>query len=361
MNSTTHGLRWANSHVSNKNFLKGLLTFILLFIWGVSTAQLNKALVLNGTSDYVEVPNHSALNLSENQTVEVWVRPDTSNSMVILRKGWCNNSNDQYYVGINRGKVVWVWATNGNCDFNSQVESQDSVVQTGICTHIAVVHLADTVRIFVNGRKVKSSLVKGSYSRIRTGQSSLTVGSYRWKGGGYGAYFKGKIDEVRIWKVVRSDIEIDQYKNLAISSGDSNLVMNLTMEDSVNGAGQSVANISFLGTAIDGNTIGTSSSPVTDSSLCVNYDPTSLVNEIRLEALNVYPNPSTGVFNLIDLGENNGFTIDVFDIVGRKAYSEIVRRPTGVLQVDLSDLVSGQYQLIMTGSNVIKRAKIIIE
>ena len=97
----------------------------------------------------------------------------------------------------------------------------------------------------------------------------------------------------------------------------------------------------------------------------MNFGSTILsINEnIFSGKLTVYPNPSTGVFNL-DLVEvkNGDYVISVSNILGDKVYSEVrnVNNTTSAV-LDLSDLSSGIYMLNVQNDNSSISRKIIIE
>ncbi|MBO6518055.1 MAG: T9SS type A sorting domain-containing protein [Bacteroidia bacterium] len=233
-----------------------------------SYSQINYTMQFDGGLSYVEVGHNSNLNIAEDQTVELWVRPDTSRQMILLRKGWCNYSRDGYSLAVVNGRVKWVWATNGNCDYNGHVQSMDSVIPNGKCSHIAVVHTKDTVRIYVNGKRVRTELISGRFSKINLNNEKLTIGSYRFKGGSYGVSAKGLIDEVRIWNEARSASKIAGSRFTRLSGKDSNLIAYYPMEDSIVGSNKKVTNASYLGNVLDGLTVSNNNWPRRDTS-CV--------------------------------------------------------------------------------------------
>ena len=292
--------------------------FVLICV--CSTAQINRTLALNGTTDYVKVPNSSHLDIDSTQTIEVWIKSNSMGSTgVIVRKGWCNSSDESYYLGVKNGKVVWVWGTTGNCNNNSQVESSDSVISNGVCTHIAVVHTADTVNIYINGLEVATTKIKGFYSPINSSNSPLTIGTYRYKSGSYGSNFNGSIDELRIWKTARTQAEIRNMHLQAIQTADTNLIVYFQMEDSVLGAGRRIVNTSFLDSLLDGTTIGTVSSPSTDSSCyilnsdtCLYTDTTNYIVFDTVQ-LSLYDTLYTVIFDTTQVTLFDTTTIMAFD------------------------------------------------
>jgi hypothetical protein len=85
---------------------------------------------------------------------------------------------------------------------------------------------------------------------------------------------------------------------------------------------------------------------------CITLEEGVGLNENNLVGLNVYPNPSNGVFN-IEMPQNIGnVSLEVFDVSGRIVLSEVLVKP----QFDLSSFPAGIYiyRLGMTNGNSIQ-------
>ena len=94
--------------------------------------------------------------------------------------------------------------------------------------------------------------------------------------------------------------------------------------------------------------------------LRMNFDPSTAVSisEVKQDIFNVYPNPTTGVFNL-DLNNNKSYNISIFNSLGQKVYNNVTNSMSMV--VDLSELESGIYTIELENSDVIFTERIIIE
>ena len=94
--------------------------------------------------------------------------------------------------------------------------------------------------------------------------------------------------------------------------------------------------------------------------LRMNFDPSTAVSisEVKQDIFNVYPNPTTGVFNL-DLNNNKSYNISIFNSLGQKVYNNVTNSMSIV--VDLSELESGIYTIELENSDVIFTERIIIE
>jgi len=92
----------------------------------------------------------------------------------------------------------------------------------------------------------------------------------------------------------------------------------------------------------------------------------SLINEFKLSAtaisendltaLNVYPNPSTGVFNINGLSSNVKMTVS--NAQGQELYSKLV---TGNTQLDLSSQPKGIYFIKFVNDNSLRVEKVVIK
>ncbi len=98
----------------------------------------------------------------------------------------------------------------------------------------------------------------------------------------------------------------------------------------------------------------------TDTSSVVSVTATALENEIYSQEVKVYPNPSTGIFNItIDRKIEGNSVVKVFDNVGKEVVSSVVSGSqfNSGYELNLSHVASGVYTVqIQTGdSKVVKR------
>jgi hypothetical protein len=328
--------------------------FALLLTYSSVCFCQNHALQLNGTSEYINVPDHDSLDISENQTLEALVKlSSTQNLNVIARKGWCNGSDEGYYLGVKNGKIIWLWAERGNCDYNSIAESTDSVIPNDICTHIAIVHKADTVLMYVDGIKVKSTLIKGKYSKIRNSSSSMTVGAYQWKPGGYGAYLNGTLDEFRIWNMERSATQIATFRNQELNGTENGLVLYFPMNDTISGRQVQIKNISDIGSPLNGQMIGlTQPNPMVRGCRLLS-SPTGFKPVLA----RAYPNPAHDAVWIETIELNNDAVIRLTDSKGAMIMTS--RTTNGNRHwINLESYDSGIYVITIQSDKQLYTAKI---
>jgi PKD repeat protein len=207
-NSTKAGL------VAAYNFNAGSGTTILdasgtnnkgTFGTGVTWTTQGKfgaGLLFDGTSGKVTIPDSASLRLSTAMTLEAWVKPSTVDGKWrdVIYKG-----NDNYYLSAsstNGGKPA------GRAGLNKLYGP--ATLPINAWTHIATTYDGTTLRFYVNGGQVSSAGVSGG---ITTSANPLQIGGDAI----YGQYFRGVIDEVRIYSRALSPLEIQTDMNTPIA------------------------------------------------------------------------------------------------------------------------------------------------
>ncbi|MFX0167246.1 MAG: DUF2341 domain-containing protein, partial [Candidatus Hodarchaeota archaeon] len=157
--------------------------------------KIDGSLNFNGANDYINFGNDSSLDITENITIEHWIKGnDFSNDPDTLTKGTYQESYS-----------VWIWA-DGTVTFelNNQIFNSTNAISTGVWNYIACMYDGSTRIIFINGTEDNS----GPYSTpIEIVSGDLTISSNSWS-------FNGLIDEIRISNIVRSPYWMKtQYNN----------------------------------------------------------------------------------------------------------------------------------------------------
>lgn len=178
--------------------------------WGPGKA--GNALSLDGQSGYLEVPNSASLSFPDTAiTLEAWVKPAEQYYNTVIAKGSYNyliEFTEGLYPGIILSGVTFD-STAPNY-WGRLMILQD--VPADQWTHVAVTYSQPTgLRVYFNGQLVYEGPGSG---HISTGTLPLRIGAR--VDSAYTEYFKGQIDEVRIWYIVRSqsDISTNMTKEL---------------------------------------------------------------------------------------------------------------------------------------------------
>ncbi|MBI1296368.1 PQQ-binding-like beta-propeller repeat protein [bacterium] len=167
-----------------------------------------RSAIFNGTNAYVEVSPTAALHPTDEITIEAWVwRDDVARCETVLGKDF----QTSYWLGFCSGKVRFYRAGIGtNVDSTSGVPARR-------WAHVAVTYDGSNVRFYIDGALDRSVAVTGSLT-----SNTLALGIGADLGASFpDYYYKGLLDEVRLWNVARSqaDIQADMYSEVDFRTG----------------------------------------------------------------------------------------------------------------------------------------------
>ena len=173
-----------------------------------TAGKFGGALVFNGTSGLVTIPNSASLQLTTGMTLEAWVNPSvvTSAWRDVIYKG-----NDNYYLegtSDNGGRP----GAGGTFGGAGTVTYGTAALAANTWTHLAVTYDRVTLRLYVNGAQVSSLARTGN---IATSTNPLQIGGDSL----FGQFFQGMIDEVRVYNVALTRGQIQTDMNTAVGGG----------------------------------------------------------------------------------------------------------------------------------------------
>ena len=176
--------------------------------WSAS-GKYGAALSFNGTNARVNIPNSASLQLTSAMTLEAWVNPSTVTAAWrdVIYKG-----NDNYYL---EGTSDRGGKPDGGGTFagaNADALST-AALAANKWSYLAVTYDGSALRLYVNGTQVGSQARTGA---ITSSTSQLQIGGDNI----YGQYFKGLIDEVRVYNTALSAaaIQTDMITPVSASS-----------------------------------------------------------------------------------------------------------------------------------------------
>jgi hypothetical protein len=174
------------------------------------------ALNLDGSNDYVQSTYSTALNITTNLTMELWIYPTkNSGTQNVISKS--SSSQNVSYIfprtddGWNTFSAYFTFNGTGWTIVNTPYTSLNS------WHHVAMTYDGSNVRIYMDGTLVKTQAASGS---ITTNTNPLYIGNQN----GYPEFYGGSVDEVRIWNVVRSQAQIQANMNNELTGSESGLV-----------------------------------------------------------------------------------------------------------------------------------------
>ncbi|MCI0641905.1 MAG: PKD domain-containing protein [Gemmataceae bacterium] len=176
-----------------------------------STAQSGQSLYFNGVDATVRIADSASLDLTNGMTLEAWIRPkDISNwRSVLLKEGDQTLSYGLYANGDGaRKNTPALYAYNGE-SFNALRGT--STIRTGRWTHLAGTYDGSTLRLYVNGVLVGTRAVTGN---LIVSNGALTIGGNSV----WGEFFKGNIDDVRVYNRALTQSEIQTDMNTPVQA-----------------------------------------------------------------------------------------------------------------------------------------------
>ncbi|HET7153481.1 MAG TPA: LamG-like jellyroll fold domain-containing protein [Candidatus Kapabacteria bacterium] len=366
-------------------------------------AHKGNALQFDGVFDHVQLP---VIDLSKGTgfTVEVWVnvtdiafsqyqnivRQSGGDSTTEGLPNWLleflNGESSALAFGVHAGGVF------------SQIVYPLTPDFAGNWHHIAGTYDGAFLRLYVDGALVDSTQFTGSLDFI---------GAYNSIGSNANVieFYKGQIDEVRLWDVARTRAQIRQAMYSAIGPNEVHLKAEWAMDDCSGTTVSDITGDGYDGTLTDtAMRVAPSGSPVkpfyiwnpatgldpawgdtiyadpqktttyTVSALGANCTSLEGVQTIIVEncdgvneqiyspkspALFVYPNPAHGAINVqYNAGVITDLTIRLVNVLGETVYSESYSRFFGAYNrnVDVSNLSSGTYYLqVMTDQGTVSK------
>jgi len=204
---------------------------------GASIAN-NFALNFDGTNDYVSLDmSYSSSGAISKLTVEAWV--NTSENISGTWDNWAiiDFDRSEYYNLYITGKGQVGFSTTGsNKSTNDFYSGSSNVVNDGQWHHITAVFDGNDKIIYINGVEVAREKNPHGGRSIGSGKTRFGIigdGSeaVSYNGGRNNIYYKGSVDELRIWNVVRTPAEIQANMNFILSGLEAGLVAYYDMEE----------------------------------------------------------------------------------------------------------------------------------
>ncbi len=203
---------------------KVLLIFIIFL--GMQLFAQNRQLEYDGgsdgTRDFCAVPDGLSLLAGDNTfTVELWVNIDehvgSGGTVLVGAPSWST-----FFFWVDQNNAAVYSMGNGS----NVVRTQNSVVSLDTWTHIAFVKAGTSAGdgiIYINGTAATMANDTPGSSNGFTGNRDLEFGIYNASGSNPRP-LRGRMDDLRIWNVARSQSQIDNNKDSELTGSESGLV-----------------------------------------------------------------------------------------------------------------------------------------
>jgi hypothetical protein len=173
-----------------------------------AAGRTGSALNFNGTSNVVTVADSASLDLTTGMTIEAWVNATAQPSgwRSIASKETTNNIVYYLHASTQGGNRP---GTGGLFNNLEQGLSGGTRLAANTWVHLAATYDGTTQRLFVNGTQVAS--------RAQTGPMNVSSGALRIGGNVvFGEYFRGRIDDLRIYNRALAAAEITSDMNTPV-------------------------------------------------------------------------------------------------------------------------------------------------
>ena len=178
----------------------------------VTTGKFGKALSFDGVNDWVTIADTSALDLTTDMTLEAWVYPTATPTTwsTVLLKEQPGALVYALYAGspANRPSVQFNVGTSSS---GERILSGPAALPLNTWSHLAGTYDGITLRLYINGVLKSSQVATGI---IRTSSNPLRIGG----NGVWGEFFKGRIDDVRIYNRALTASAIQTDMNTPVGS-----------------------------------------------------------------------------------------------------------------------------------------------
>ena len=182
---------------------------------------LGNSLSFDGNGNQVLIPKISDYQFSNTFTVEAWIKPLQPDNY----EGFLNLAIDNgatkagfgfvYYA---TGWRFYIETSETSFDYSSMPVASAAVDQW---THLAATYNGSELIYYKNGNAISTTEVSGDLEWLGS-PNNLTFGAFTKDG--VSGYYKGKIDEVRLWNIARSGQQIKASRAIALGGDEEGLV-----------------------------------------------------------------------------------------------------------------------------------------
>jgi hypothetical protein len=298
------------------------------------TSDDDFAMHFDGEDDFVEIASHPSLNVAEQFTIEFWLKtndPYQSWTRILEKGSW-----DEYYIGFygTHGKIHGALRTdvgNSETSMTIPIGPSNNAISPNSWYHIAATFDGAKAKLFINGIEQTEKNVTVSPRDLTR---DLIIGAVKRAASSWGyiyeSNFKGTLDELRIWNIPRSSVQILDNMYQSIEPDETGLVACYSFNE---GSGQTLhdhspyANHGRLGLTPnedDSDPIWVPSDrPLSNKSLekPVATETESIVDEYAL--LQNYPNPFNSETTIAytvpsTISQSKTVKLEIYDLTGRR-------------------------------------------
>ncbi|MEP0009761.1 MAG: LamG-like jellyroll fold domain-containing protein, partial [Balneola sp.] len=174
------------------------------------------ALKFDGVNDYIAVAHNDVLNVDK-YTMELWFKWNNSGAAVEFLAGKAG-SQFEIHLGGSSNAIRYIPHS------GMFVDSPAEAITPGEWTHLAVLYDpgSSTAKMYINGVDINATKSSTNFATLVSSTAEFNIGRRQVN---RTLYFTGEMDEIRIWKTIRTPQQIVDGMNGTIPSGfDTDLV-----------------------------------------------------------------------------------------------------------------------------------------
>ncbi len=305
------------------------------------------AVKLDGVDDHIDCGARSALRVNQNFTIEAWVKPELEAGYPFSYMTKTATSVNGYAMGYYNGKFRFVIQT-ANILIGEVDNMPGAVLPLNEWSHVACTFDGMVAKMYVNGVLAESKTLATSAASIIWSSNPTAIYIGKCENSDGTQFFKGSVDDVRIWKTVRTESQIESYRNVKLLGTESNLGAYWNLDDGTGTAANEGTANNYDGVLKNG------AAWVTTNNACFGVS----VQEINgnQHSLVIFPNPANETIS-IDAKITEPIIVTIFDVAGKIV--AIHQLESSNNPIDISTLKSGVYFVQIQNSKLLETSKFI--
>ncbi|MDD2412129.1 MAG: T9SS type A sorting domain-containing protein [Bacteroidales bacterium] len=305
------------------------------------------AIKFDGTDDYVDFGNRSVLRFQSGFTVEAWINPHEERGYPISFMNLTSTVKNGYGFGYENGKLRFLIQPL-SMPVADWSDLPGAVLPLNEWSHVAATYDGKAVKFYLNGNLVESKTISTNVQSITwsTLPTGLYAGRYMATNPAEASYFKGVIDEIRLWKTVRTPSEITNNYMTKMIGTETNLAAYWNFNEGEGTIAHDLGPNNYNGNLKNGPVW------VPSSTSCwgVGIDEVS-----DNESIHVYPNPFSDEVMVENIPANSMLTL--LDMNGKIVFQSFENNSTTIINCGF--LNNGLYFLNIQSENTIINRKLI--
>ena len=172
---------------------------------------------LDFRQSYVSVADAPGLDLADEWTLEAWIQPRSGVSVGqqdIISK-WNGGGNASYQLQLDADGRLRAVTHDG---LSNSIMHGNQLVPLGVWTHVALAFSQGTARLYING------VLDASFTGVLRPMDSSQPLAFGREGNYSGHTFDRRIDEIRVWSLVRTEAQIAAARSVSLSGAEPGLV-----------------------------------------------------------------------------------------------------------------------------------------